>query len=58
MVMNEAVIFNYWHLTSADKTKLWNLHVVCFLTYPFLDEHLPMITQLIVAMSIPGSRTY
>jgi hypothetical protein len=52
MVMNEEVIFNYWHLTSADKTKLWNLHVVCFLPYPFLDEHLAMITQSIVAMSI------
>lgn len=28
VVMKEAVVFNYWHLASANKTKLWTLHQV------------------------------
>jgi hypothetical protein len=28
VVMKEAVVLNYWHLASANKTKLWNLHQV------------------------------
>jgi hypothetical protein len=40
MVMSEAVIFNYWHLASADKSKLWNLHVAkeTWKTASFNDE--------------------
>lgn len=28
VVMKEAVVFNYWKIASANKTKIWNLHQV------------------------------
>jgi hypothetical protein len=36
LVMKEGVVFNYWHLASANKTLLWSLHAVCSLFLPLL----------------------